>query len=208
MPILQLNRALVWWVSSLTLMLQVIPLCEAQTPSTPAKAASIEQRESIVDQTAEPFIHDSCHVGLSVAIVRGPKQWFYNFGSISRRTHTKPTADSVYEIASLTKTFTGALAAVALLEHRMLLDADFREYLPGEYPELELQGRPITLRSLATHTSGLPRDLPDTDDLYAQHDPERLPYQLIARESGYDRERYLVELHQVSLRSLPGAKEN
>jgi serine-type D-Ala-D-Ala carboxypeptidase/endopeptidase len=131
--ILQLNRALVWWVSSLTLVLQVIPFCEAQTPSTPATADLIERLGSIVDQTAGPFTHDSCH-----ADCRLQSFGVQNHGSITsdrpRAAHTKPTADSVYEIASLTKTFTGALAAEALLEHRMLLDADFREYLPESIP--------------------------------------------------------------------------
>jgi CubicO group peptidase (beta-lactamase class C family) len=60
---------------------------------------------------------------------------------------------------------------------------------------------------LATHTSGLPRDLPDTDDLYAHRDPETLPYKLIARESSYDRAFYLHDLHQVTLRSKPRTKE-
>jgi CubicO group peptidase (beta-lactamase class C family) len=201
--------SLVWWVSSFALMMQVAPLCEAQTLRTaPAKAGPGEGRDAIVDQIVQPFLQDGCHVGLSVVIVRRREAWFYNFGSTSRTTRTKPTTDSVYEIASVTKTFTGALAAKALLRDHMQLDADFRQYLPEQYPNLQWQGRPITLRNLATHTSGLPRDLPDTDDLYAHRDPETLPYKLIARESGYDRARYLDELHKVALRNQPGTREN
>jgi len=89
----------------------------------------------------------------------------------------------------------------------MKLDTDFRDYLPEAYPNLAWQGHPITLSSLATHRSGLPRDLPNTDDLFAHRDFERLAYQLIERESGYDRTRYLQELHTVHLSSLPGSKE-
>jgi serine-type D-Ala-D-Ala carboxypeptidase/endopeptidase len=201
--------SLVWWVSSFALMMQVAPLCEAQTLRTaPAKAGPGEGRDAIVDQIVQPFLQDGCHVGLSVVIVRRREAWFYNFGSTSRTTRTKPTTDSVYEIASVTKTFTGALAAKALLRDHMQLDADFRQYLPEQYPNLQWQGRPITLRNLATHTSGLPRDLPDTDDLYAHRDPETLPSKLIARESGFDRARYLEELHKVALRSQPEMKEN
>ena len=66
----------------------------------------------------------------------------------------------------------------------------------------------MTLRNLAAHTSGLPRDLPDTDDLFAHRDPKTLPYKLIERDSGYDRNRYLEALHNVTLRSRPGVKEN
>jgi CubicO group peptidase (beta-lactamase class C family) len=189
--------------------MQIPTLSEAQKlHPMPAKSAQIEGYDAIVDQIAQPVLQDGCHVGLSVVMVRGTKAWFYNFGSTSRTTREKPTPDSVYEIASVTKTFTGALAAKSLLDHHMQLDADFRQYLPEHYPNLEWQGHPMTLRSLATHTSGLPRDLPDTDDLYAHRDPETLPYKLIARESGIDRAHYLKELHNVALRSQPGTTEN
>lgn len=160
-----------------------------------------------VDETVRPFLQNGCHVGLSIAVLQGHETRFYNFGSTSRTARTTPTPDSIYEIASVTKTFTGALAAKALLQGRMQLNADFRQYLPGRYPNLEWQGNPIALRSLATHTSGLPRDLPDTDDLYAHRDPETLPHKLIARESGYNQARYLDDLHQIALRSKPGTKE-
>ncbi|HEY1744190.1 MAG TPA: serine hydrolase domain-containing protein, partial [Granulicella sp.] len=68
-------------------------------------------------------------------------------------------------------------------------------------------GHPITLRTLATHRSGLPRDLPDTDDLYANRNFNTFPDQLIARETGYDQARYLRELRSVHLNSLPGSTE-
>jgi serine-type D-Ala-D-Ala carboxypeptidase/endopeptidase len=160
-----------------------------------------------VESVVRPFFDDHCHVGLSIAIVRQQGVRFYNYGSTSRATRTVPTADSVYEIASVTKTFTGALAAEAVLQHRIQLDADFRQYLPAQYPNLVWHDRPFTLRNLAVHTSGLPRDLPDTDDLFAHRDPETLPFRLIARDSGYDRARYLRELHGVTLRSEPGSTE-
>jgi CubicO group peptidase (beta-lactamase class C family) len=188
------------------LMMLALPLRETQAPHS-AQAVRSEGHDAIVRQAVQPFLQDGCHVGLSIVTVPRSDAEFYNFGSISRTKHVDPTVDSIYEIASVTKTFTGALAAKALLEHRMQLDADFRQYLDEQYPNLELQGHPITLRSLAAHTSGLPRDLPDTDDLYAHRDPETLPAELIARESGFDHERYLRELHRVALRSEPGIQE-
>jgi serine-type D-Ala-D-Ala carboxypeptidase/endopeptidase len=49
--------------------------------------------------------------------------------------------------------------------------------------------------------------LPDTSDLFAHPDFERLPDQLIAIDSPYDHARYLRELHSVKLQSEPGTKE-
>ena len=160
-----------------------------------------------VTQSVVPFMASPCHVGLSIVVVMGNTTTFVDLGSTSRDTRTPPSPDSIYEVGSVTKTFTGALAAKTTLAHRLELDADFREHLPGAYPNLAWQGHPITLRSLATHRSGLPRDLPDTDDLIVNPDFETLPKRLVARDSGYDRRRYLSALHAVQLRSEPGAVE-
>jgi serine-type D-Ala-D-Ala carboxypeptidase/endopeptidase len=191
-----------------TLLHQGIAVVNAQifpvrSPTRP-QAATVD---GAIATSVAPFIADGCHVGLSIVVMQGGVAHFYNFGSTSRKVSTQPTADSVYEIGSVTKTFTGALAAKALAEHRMELDTDFRNYLPQSYPNLALLGHPITLRSLATHRSGLPRDLPNTDDLYAARDFEKLPSQLIARDRPYNHGRYLKELHGVHLQSVPGTEE-
>jgi D-alanyl-D-alanine-carboxypeptidase/D-alanyl-D-alanine-endopeptidase len=186
-------------------MLLAVPT-RANQASVAGSVASTDI-DSAVQQAVAPFMAGSCHVGLSMAVVNGESSGFYNYGSTVRGQSVLPTPDSVYEIASVTKTFTGVLAARAVLERRIELDADFRQYLPQPYPNLTWQGHPITLRTLATHRSGLPRDLPDTDDLYAHPDDEQQPSQLLARDAPYDRRRYLRELHSVQLRHEPGAVE-
>ena len=163
--------------------------------------------DKAVGEAVSKFFSNSCHVGLSIAMVKGGQTTFYNAGSTFRDKQELANPDNIYEIASVTKTFTGALAADAVVDHRMKLDANFGEYLPQAYPNLAWQGHPITLRTLATHRSGLPRDLPDTDDLYANRNFNTFPDQLIARETGYDEARYLRELHSVHLNSLPGSNE-
>lgn len=173
----------------------------------PSDSPRVTKTDELVDAAVLDFFSNSCHVGLSIAMVTGARTRFYNYGSTTRDKQELPNADSIYEIASVTKTFTGALAAEAVVQHRMKLDADFREYLAEGYPNLSWQGQPITLRTLATHRSGLPRDLPNTDDLFAHRNFDTFPNQLLARESGYDRARYLDELHAVHLGSRPGSEE-
>jgi len=109
-------------------------------------------------------------------------------------------------IASITKTFTGALASMAILDGKMSLDDDFRRYLAEPYPNLEREGQPITLRTLAGHKSGLPKNIPDTDDLFKNADFDKLPEQLIERERDYDESRSLEALHGVKLASTPGSQ--
>ena len=158
-------------------------------------------------QTAvDAFFAQAGHVGLSIAVIERGATHFYNYGVTSKSAEQRPTKQSIYEIASITKTFTGALASRAILDGKMSLDGDFRDYLAEGYPNLQREGKPITLRTLAGHTSGLPKDIPDSDDLFKNPDFERLPYQLIERERDYNTSKYLKALHDVQLVWTPGSK--
>jgi D-alanyl-D-alanine-carboxypeptidase/D-alanyl-D-alanine-endopeptidase len=70
------------------------------------------------------------------------------------------TADSIFEIGSITKTFTGMLLADMVIRGEVRLDQPVEELLPEGVSMPQRNGRQITLLDLATHTSGLPR-LPD-----------------------------------------------
>ena len=158
-----------------------------------------------VDAAATTFFSDRCHVGLSMVITDHGRRSFYDYGTVSKARPALPTRRTLYEIGSITKTFTGALATKALLDGKMTLDGDFRTYLREPYPNLGKGGKPITLRTLASHTSGMARDIPNNDDLFqGKPDFNRLPFLLMAREKGYDRARYLKDLYYVALASDPG----
>lgn len=61
------------------------------------------------------------------------------------------TAETVFESGSVAKQFTAAALVLLALDGKLALDDPVRKYIP-ELPESE---RPITLRHLLTHTSGL-----------------------------------------------------
>lgn len=164
--------------------------------------------QSIVDRYADQYLTDRCRVGVSLVARINDQTYFSNRGTTSRALARRPTPDSVYELASVTKTFVGALAAKAVEDRRITLDGDFRVYLPGDYSNLIRAGKPITLRNLATHTSGLQRDLPDSDALLAEHDYDHIGYRLAALNQGYTRARSLADLHKVELRTVPGTMFN
>jgi CubicO group peptidase (beta-lactamase class C family) len=176
----------------------------ARVPTDNPRKSPLDQA---VDAAAATFFSDRCHAGVSIAITNHGRRNFYDYGTVSKVVRRLPTPHSLYEVGSITKTFTGALAAKALLAGKMSLDRDFRHYLKEPYPNLESGGKPITLRTLASHTSGISRDLPNNDDLFrGTPDFNKLPNLLIAREKGYDRARYLRELHEVQLAAEPGSK--
>jgi CubicO group peptidase (beta-lactamase class C family) len=70
--------------------------------------------------------------------------------------------DSIFEIGSITKTFTGVILAQMVAQGKVTLDEPVRELLPAG-TVTKPTGTEITLLDLATQSSGLPR-MPDNFD--------------------------------------------
>ena len=100
---------------------------------------------------------------LSVAIVRDGKIAYQRaFGFEDIKSGRKATPQTSYHVASVTKTFTALIAVMLHVRGVVDLDQPVVKYLPRDVsistrPEL---GATITLRQLASHTSGLPRGVP------------------------------------------------
>ena len=86
-----------------------------------------------------------------------PERWVVGYGRLSATDDRVPDGDTVFEIASITKVFTGILLAQAVLNGEVKLDDPIFMYLPEGVTAPEYEGRSITLLDLATHTAGLPR---------------------------------------------------
>jgi len=160
-----------------------------------------------VDNAASDYFHNRCHVGVSIAVVAAGQDHFYNYGSTARDKAALPNPKSIYELASVTKTFTATLAAKAVADGRLSLDSDFRKALPGNYSHLAWNGHPITLRTLVTHYAGMPRDIPDTDALFANKSSPDFNARMVALNQGFTREQFLTALHDTPLRSAPGKNQ-
>lgn len=95
--------------------------------------------------------------GLAVGVVRGDAlEWFYGHGLADVTSNTPVTEDTVFRIASISKTFT-AIAVMQLWERGLVdLDAPANDYLRA-YRLIPAKAgfRPVTLRHLLTHTSGI-----------------------------------------------------
>jgi serine-type D-Ala-D-Ala carboxypeptidase/endopeptidase len=74
-------------------------------------------------------------------------------------TGTKPLDENtVFEIGSITKVFTGTLLAQMTQSGKIALDDPIQEYLPPTVIAPTFNGMPIRIINLAEHNSGLPRD--------------------------------------------------
>ena len=92
--------------------------------------------------------------------------------------------DSIFEIGSITKTFTGLILARMVADGKVRLDEPVRELLPAG-TVAKRDGAEITLLDLVTHHSGLPRMPPnfrpaDRANPYADYGTEQL-YAYVAK---------------------------
>jgi CubicO group peptidase (beta-lactamase class C family) len=108
-------------------------------------------------------------VGIAVGLTGVGGRRFITAGRRSDADPHPPAADSVFQIGSITKTFTSAVLMDMVLKGEVALDQPVAELLPKDVKVPTRHDRQITLVDLATHTAGLPRDPdgfsgPDGDD--------------------------------------------
>jgi beta-lactamase class C len=100
--------------------------------------------------------------GLAVGITVDGRVYVFNYGVSSLASHKPVTNDTLFEIGSVSKTFTATLASWVEINHRLSLSDKTAKYLPA------LQSTPfgnVTLLNLGTHTpGGLPLQVPDGID--------------------------------------------
>jgi len=121
--------------------------------------------------------------GIVVGMIAADPQerWVVGYGRLSATDTRIPDGDTVFEIGSITKVFTGILLAQAVVNGEVKLDDPISMYLPEGVTAPEYEGRSITLLDLATHTSGLP-NMPSN---MPQADPSN-PYADYTMDQMYD----------------------
>lgn len=93
------------------------------------------------------------NTGMVVGLISDGQQSVYGYGTVGDDYNSTPDGDTIYEIGSITKVFTAALLSILVSEGLLNLD----EQVYRLVPELSDLAPEITLRSLAAHTSGLPK---------------------------------------------------
>ncbi|MBC9798525.1 serine hydrolase domain-containing protein, partial [Sinomicrobium weinanense] len=88
------------------------------------------------------------------------KETYFIYGYRNIERQEKADRNTLYEIGSITKTYTGLLLARYTAEEKLALDYPADTLLPDSIRLRDGMGNAIRLGQLATHTSGLPR-LPD-----------------------------------------------
>ena len=115
--------------------------------------------DSQVRDAARQVMRDNDIPGLAIAMTDNGKQYFYEFGVADKASGQAVSRDTLFELGSISKTFSASLAARAEIDGKLSLQAKVGDYLPA------LADTPfgaLSLINLATHTNGgMPLQLPD-----------------------------------------------
>lgn len=170
-------------------------LCFSQVKSDNNLKTSLD---SLIDKNVKTYYKDPKAVGLSLGIVLDGKKYFYNYGSIENGKNILPTNKTIYELGSITKTFTGIVLAQATLDKKIKLDDNLQKYLKGDYQNLAYNGKSIKIQDLSNHTSRITRIFPN---LWKRAEWDSLnPY------ASYTKELLFEGLHEMKMDTLPGVK--
>jgi serine-type D-Ala-D-Ala carboxypeptidase/endopeptidase len=78
------------------------------------------------------------------------------YGNLSNSNHTKVDGNTLFDIASITKTFATTVLMDMVNQGLVKLNDTLQQHLPPSVKVPSYHGQQITLKDLATHTSGLP----------------------------------------------------
>jgi CubicO group peptidase (beta-lactamase class C family) len=133
--------------------------CSCTADSFGADRAGQAEAKDAVDAVILPLMREQKIPGMAVAVTIDGKSYFFNYGVASRETQQPVTSDTLFEIGSISKTFTATLASYAQLQGDLSLTDSVSKHLPS------LRGSSfdhVSLINLATHTAGgLPLQVPD-----------------------------------------------
>ncbi|MCU6432715.1 beta-lactamase [Undibacterium sp. Jales W-56] len=114
---------------------------------------------AIVDTAIHPLMAEYDVPGMAVAVTVDGQAFFFNYGVASREKNTPVSEATLFELGSISKTFTATLGSYAQVLGKLSLDDHPGKYMP------QLKGSAIdqaSLLNLGTYTAGgLPLQFPD-----------------------------------------------
>ncbi len=139
-----------------------------------------DEKISQVDRYFLKYQHEAAEYGrgipsMTVAIIHDQDiAWMKSYGYADLAAKTLPTLKTIYSIGSITKLFTATMLMQLRDAGLLRLDDPVEQYLPGmKFMTPRGHAKPITLRHLATHTSGLPEMPPGFGDIFDHLEADR-----------------------------------
>jgi CubicO group peptidase (beta-lactamase class C family) len=160
-----MSRTVAVWLST---CMVVAPSLAAQglVPASPGSVGLSAERLERIGEAMERYIQEGLFPGMTVSIARkGRLAWSRSFGFADLETRRPGKDDDIFAIYSMSKPVTAVAALILWEEGRYRLDEPVAKYLP-EFADVKVYSeegdstsaeppRPMTIRDLFRHTSGL-----------------------------------------------------
>jgi serine-type D-Ala-D-Ala carboxypeptidase/endopeptidase len=119
-------------------------------------ASSLEESpvKNEVSTIANEFLNTEGTQGMTIGIINRSTKEVFCYGNSCALPSKTVVPSNVFEIGSITKVFTGILFSQQILDGKMNTDDKLANYVEGNNGDYYSS---ITLKQLATHSSGLPR---------------------------------------------------
>src|SRR6266571_4754210 len=183
----------------------------AQFPATsPARTGFDPARLEILHATTKRFVDEGQHAGVITLLARNGKLVdFQTYGYRDLERKLPMERDTICRVYSMSKIITSVGALMLFEDGQFNLDDPVGNYLPGlkdlkvmtagtaDAPQQEALKRPITIKHLLTHTSGLIYDFDGDDEIHKI-------YKRADLWSGPDLQDFIRKCGKLALKHQPG----
>ena len=170
----------------------MLPLSQNKQEVEPEKPIDFEITNNLKN-LIRTLVDNDTNAALVIGLVDSKGTQFYGYGKTSNITNAPlVNENTIFDIGSITKTFTTTLLADMANEGILNLEDPIENYLPSSVKVPMYYGQKITLEDLATHTSGLPEN------------PPNLQISNVTSYLNYTHEQLYQALSNVTLKTAPG----
>ncbi len=142
----------------ITLTILLISFITLQCQHSPEKT-DIKGLPAEVAESIERRIEEGLTPSIALAIIDSSGVQYFNFGKTGKNG-LEVDENTIYEIGSISKVFTGILLAQQVLVGKLKLEDEINDFLPDDIKVPVMGNTEITFGNLTDHTSGFPR-MPD-----------------------------------------------
>ncbi len=132
----------------------------------------------LIKETIKKEVDHGRSVSIVVGIINEQGQKVISYGKVSRDSKEEANGDTLYEIGSITKTFTAIILEDMIEQGNLNLSDPISKFLPKSVKTPTRNGKEITLLDLVTHHSGLPRRpdnmKPNPNNPYSEYTVDQL----------------------------------